>query len=561
MARHLKNPLRSTLVTSAAFACVLLFAAAAWAENTRGTSTGPATAKGFSHPDQYIHVQSVKIADNMEPVIPHPEQDKAAREKLAALERKFGKKPNILVFLTDDVGWMDVGFNGGGIAVGNDTPNLDKFAANGLIMTSAYSQPSCTPTRATILTGQLPVHHGLQYPPMYGQPGGLDGAITVAKLLSDQGYVTQGIGKWHMGENDGSLPQAVGFDDFRGFLSVSDEYTEWRDVNLNPEVALSPERFAYMEKSSFSKSEVQCVKGQKNCKDLRVIDLDVIKNLDQDWTAYGEKFIKAQASSKKPFFLYFGTRGCHFDNYPNDKFAGKSRARTSYSDCMVEIDDVFGRLMKALEESGQLENTLVIFSSDNGPEGEVAPYGRSPFRGYKGTTWEGGVRVPTFAYFKGVISPRKTEGLFDMADIFPTALSLAGKPGAETAKLLPANRYVDGIDQTSFLLADNGNSNRRSILYWMGSTFSAVRVDEFKYHRAVQITDMITQKGLNAGFSGGIVDKTGGLVMFNLYTNPQEDDSIGVRHVPMWNQLIMEFSRYKGVLQKYPPNFRLSGSY
>lgn len=550
---------RRTYLSFLVLGCALLCASAAMAENPRGTSTGPTNASGYVHPDQYLYTPGVKIADNLEPVIPHPEQDKAAREKLAALEKKFGKKPNILVFVLDDVGWMDVGFNGGGIAVGNDTPALDKYASEGLVMTSAYAQPSCTPTRATIMTGQLPAHHGLQYPPMYGQSGGLDGAITIAKLLSDQGYVTQAIGKWHMGENEGSLPQNVGFDDFRGFLSVSDEYTEWRDINANPEMALSPDRFAALDKAPFSHSEVHCKKGDKACQDLRVIDLESIKHLDDDWTTYGEQFIKAQASEKKPFFLYFGTRGCHFDNYPSDKFLGKSRARTSYSDCIVEMDDVFGRLTKALADSGQLENTLILFTSDNGPEGEVAPYGRSPFRGYKGTTWEGGVRVPTFVYFKGVIAPRKSEGLFDLADILPTALSLAGKPGAELGKLLPSDRYVDGIDQTSFLLADNGNSNRRSILYWMGSNFAAVRVDEFKVHRAVQITDLITKKGYNAGFSGGIVEKTGGLVMFNLYTNPQEDDSVGIRHIPAWNAVSSEFARYKGVLQKFPPDFRLPG--
>ena len=561
MARRPAFFLGSLVVVGLALVWTLLTSGAALAENIRGTTTGPTTAKGYSHPDQYIHMKAVPVADNLEPVMPHPDQDKAARDKLAALEKKFGKKPNIVVFVLDDVGWMDVGFNGGGIAVGNDTPNLDKFAADGLIMTSAYAQPSCTPTRATIMTGQLPVHHGLQYPPMYGQPGGLEGEITIAKLLSDQGYVTQGIGKWHMGENEGSMPHNVGFDDFRGFLTVSDEYTEWRDMSVNPEIALSPERFTLLEKMPFSHSEVHCVKGEKSCKELREIDLDVIKVLDQDWAAYGEQFIQAQSGSKKPFFLYYGTRGCHFDNYPNDKFAGKSRARTNYSDCMVEMDDVFGRIMKALAASGQLENTLVLFTSDNGPEGEVAPYGRSPFRGYKGTTWEGGMRVPTFAYFKDVIAPRKSEGLFDLADIFPTALSLAGKPGAELSKLLPADRYVDGIDQTSYLLADGGLSNRKSILYWMGSTFAAVRVDEFKVHRAVQITDLITKKGYNAGFSGGVIDKTGGLVMFNLYTNPQEDDSIGIRHIPMWNLVNMEFMRYRGVLQKFPPSFKLPGGY
>ena len=136
-----------------------------------------------------------------------PNRTKQARQKLATLEKKFGKKPNILIFIMDDVGWMDPGFNGGGEAVGNPTPNMDRLAQAGLILTSAYSTPSCTPTRATIHLGQNPLHHGLLRPPMYGEPGGLDGAVTVATVLQKLGYVTQGVGKWHMGENEGSLPQ------------------------------------------------------------------------------------------------------------------------------------------------------------------------------------------------------------------------------------------------------------------------------------------------------------------------------------------------------------------
>jgi arylsulfatase A-like enzyme len=154
-------------------------------------------------------MQDVKPADNMYPVIQHPDQDAEAQQKLAALEKKFGKKPNILVFLMDDVGYMDPGFNGGGVAVGNSTPVMDKLAYEGLVLSSAYSTPSCSPSRATIMTGQNPLHHGILRPPMYGEAGGLDGEITVAALLKKQGYVTQGIGKWHMGENQGSLPQNV----------------------------------------------------------------------------------------------------------------------------------------------------------------------------------------------------------------------------------------------------------------------------------------------------------------------------------------------------------------
>jgi arylsulfatase A-like enzyme len=156
--------------------CLLLsfvpWTSPAMAQNIRGSSTGPTTAKGYSHPNQFMHLQDVKPADNMYPVVAHPEQDRAARAKLAELETRFGKKPNILIFIMDDVGWMDPGFNGGGVAIGNDTPTMDRLASAGLLLTSAYSTPSCTPTRATIHTGQNPLHHGLLRPPMYGEPGG-----------------------------------------------------------------------------------------------------------------------------------------------------------------------------------------------------------------------------------------------------------------------------------------------------------------------------------------------------------------------------------------------------
>jgi arylsulfatase len=161
-----------------ALAAVAASAPAA-AQNIRGDASGPTSAPGFSHPEQYIHLKDVKPAPNLYPVIEHPEQDKAAAAKLAALAGKTGKKPNIMIFLLDDVGWMDPGFNGGGVAVGNATPVMDRLANEGLLLTSAYSTPSCSPTRATIHTGQNPLHHGILRPPMYGEPGGLDGATTI----------------------------------------------------------------------------------------------------------------------------------------------------------------------------------------------------------------------------------------------------------------------------------------------------------------------------------------------------------------------------------------------
>lgn len=298
----------------------------------------------------------------------------------------------------------------------------------------------------------------------------------------------------------------------------------------------------------YSKNEVHAVKGGK-LENIRDITIDVAKELDQDWCRYGEEFLAKQKDSKKPFFLYYNTRAAHMDNYPNDYYSGRSPARTTYSDVIVEIDDVFGRLMKALEASGQAENTLVIFTSDNGPEAELPPYGRTAFRGAKGSTWEGGVRVPTFAYWKNMITARKSEGLFDLADIFNTSLALAGKPGSEAGKLVPKDRYIDGIDQTSFLLGEKGQSNRKSIIYFLQTQLSAVRVDEFKIMRVVQLPDAIDHKGYQGGVSGITANTMGGQ-FYNLYTNPQEDEAAPIRHIPAGISVLSEFERYAEVMKK-----------
>lgn len=527
---------------------------------TRGSVTGQATAPGFDHPDEYITEFATPIAENMEPVIPHPAQDAQVREKLAALQAKTGRRPNILIFLMDDVGWMDPGFNGGGTAVGNATPNMDRLANEGLILTSAYSTPSCTPTRVTIHTGQNPLHHGLLRPPMYGEKGGLDGVKTFPRILQQLGYTTQGVGKWHMGENEGSLPQNVGYDDYYGFLGVSDMYTEWRDQYFNPEVALSPKRFALMNIIPFDHSNVHCTPNQpKKCDDRYEIDLSTLKRLDDDWAAYSAAFLRKQGQGGEPWFLYHATRGCHFDNYPSDEYAGRSRARTVYSDCMVHMDDILGKLVATLTETGQLENTLIFVTSDNGPECEVPPHGRTPFRGCKGSSWEGGVRVPTFAYWKGMIEPAQSDGLFDLADLFNTALSLAGKQGAAIGKAV-SGRYVDGIDQLSFLLGDEHLSNRRSRIYTLNQYFAGVRIDEFKASATLELQDAIFERGYTGGFSGAIVTETGGAIVTNLYTNPQEDVSIGVRHLPMAVMLGAEGERYDKVLKKYPISIKVGFS-
>ncbi len=196
------------------------------------------------------------------------------------------------------------------------------------------------------------------------------------------------------------------------------------------------------------------------------VTIPVLSRLDDEWAAYSERFIERMASDSRPWFLYHCTRGAHFDNYPHEKFPGKSPSKHPYKDTkdtIIELDDIVGRLVRKLEATGQLGNTLVFVSSDNGPEMETWPdAGVTPFRCAKGSTWEGGVRVPAVLSWPGMIEPRASDGLFDQLDLFATCLNLAGIP-----ERLPTDRYVDSIDQTSFLLAPDGDTCRKFRFYWL----------------------------------------------------------------------------------------------
>ncbi|MDL2216596.1 arylsulfatase [Desulfovibrio sp. OttesenSCG-928-M14] len=490
-------------------------------------------------------LKTTVIAENMTPVIMHAQDENTARAKLEAFTRMTGKKPNILLYIMDDVGWGDLGCYGGGAMLGAPTPVMDSLAREGVMLTSAYAQPSSSPTRATVLTGRLPVRHGILLPTMYGEDGGLKGEITIAQLLKESGYVTQAIGKWHVGENTESQPQSVGFDDFYGFLSVSDMYTEWRDTNFYPEIALSEARTKMVLNSGFETHLIHTTSKDNGGKYERVKEIDVqaSKVMDTDLAEYGKNFILGMKNSKQPFFLYFGTRGAHFDNYPPPAFEGKSFSKSPYRDTMMELDHHLGTLIAALEEIGELDNTIIFITSDNGPEMESWPdAGYSPFRGAKGSFLEGGQRVPGIAYWKGKIEGgRVLDGIFDLADLYNTFATLGG------AKL-PTDRYIDGIDQTSFLLGDSGQSNRKFMFYWNENTLSAVRCSEFKYHLRVY-NDRPLDVVNNGGFSG---TTGGGMRMFNLHLDPKEDRSYLIRKLIYRAAFGQGLAEHLATFVKYP---------
>lgn len=479
-----------------------------------------------------------------------PEREQAARGKLDAFVARTGRRPNILLILMDDVGWGDFGCYGGGVAVGAPTPNVDRLAREGLLLTSCYSEPSCTPTRASIMTGRLPMRHGLLVPPMYGMPGGLHGEITLPQLLSDAGYVTQAVGKWHMGENRESQPQHVGFDDFYGFLSVSDMYTEWRDPYFFPEVVYSEARTEWVRNLPFNKCFVHATRGGA-LENVEEVTIPVLSLLDDRWAAYSIDFLERMAGEQQPWFLYHCTRGAHFDNYPHERFLGSSPAKHPYKDTLVELDDIVGRLVDALRRTGQLEHTLIFVSSDNGPEMETWPDSAfTPFRCAKGSTWEGGVRVPAVVSWPGMVDGgRVSDGIVHLLDVFATAASLAGAGDA-----LPTDRYLDAVDQTSFLLApaDEGEvvSNRKAQHYWLTANYSAVRVGEYKY-MLTSISDDDTDV-LNPGGFTGRVQHYGYGRLYNLYLDPKESRSYMIRKLVYIDAILAETARHRRTFNQWP---------
>ena len=499
--------------------------------------------------EDVIVLDTVSIAPNFEPVLEHAAERREANAKLESYLGGRKRRPNIILFMMDDVGWGDLGCYGGGHAVGAPTPNMDRLAREGLLLTSCYSQPSCSPTRATTLTGRLPVRHGLLHPPMYGEQGGLAGEATLAKHLQDAGYVTQAVGKWHCGENDESLPHKVGFEDFYGFLSVSDMYTEWRDPYFYPEIARSPARTQWVEQFKFDRHWVHAKQGGE-INDLAEITIEVCEKLDDAWADYSERFIRRMASSDKPFFLQHATRGAHFDNYPRPELRGTSPAKYPYKDVMMELDAILGRLVKALKDTGQLEDTIIFITSDNGPEMEAWPdSGHTPFRCAKGSTWEGGVRVPGIFYWNGMIDPgRVSDGLFDMCDLFPTFLGFAG---VDPTQVVAQDTYIDGIDQTSMLLAEHGHSNRRHVYYWLQAAFSAIRCGEYKWVLTGTSTD--ATDAVNPGGFTGTQQTYSYPKIFNLYMDPKETHSTFVRRVVYNSTFIDAFGAHMKTLKSYPP--------
>lgn len=428
------------------------------------------------------------------------------------------KKPNILVIMGDDVGWFNIGAYHQGIMSGK-TPNLDKLASQGMRFTDYYAEASCTAGRANFITGEIPLRTGLTTVGQAGADVGMPAkACTIATALKAQGYATGQFGKNHLGDLNKFLPTLHGFDEFFGYLyhldAMSDPY--WYSFPQDEEFykkygprslvhcwatdtddATEVPRWGKVGKQKVvDEGPLPPFPDMKNVPNMH--DLPFLK-AKYDMTTFDEVLVKSSCEfmdkakkDGKPFFVWHNTTRMHVWTFLSEKYSSMQNSKTNYGleeAGMAQLDDNIGVLLKHLDDIGEADNTIVIFTTDNGAEVFTWPDGgMTPFRATKGTVWEGGFRVPCIARWPGKIKPGSVEnGMISGLDWFPTLLAAAGNPNI-TDQLLKGiklgdrdyKNHLDGYDQTA-LLTGQGPSARRELFYFGGAQLGAVRIDEFKF--------------------------------------------------------------------------------
>jgi arylsulfatase A-like enzyme len=421
------------------------------------------------------------------------------------LEPAFAASPpNLIIVFADDLGYGDLSCYGSPVI---RTPHLDRMAAEGLRFTDFYSASEvCTPSRAALLTGRYPIRSGMCGHRRVLFPNSVGGLplseITIAEALKQQGYATAHVGKWHLGIHEGSRPLDQGFDHSFG-LPYSN------DMDGRPNL---PKGASSLPNPPHDGWSVPLLR------DGKVVEIPADQTtLTRRYTEEAVRFITENKG--QPFFLYFAHTFPHVPLFASPAFKGKSRAGI-YGDAVEELDWSVGQVLDALKNQGIAENTLVFFTSDNGPWLVMGDQAGSAglLRDGKGSTWEGGMRVPGIAWMPGRIKPGVTSQLAHAMDLLPTALALAGA-------MKPANVILDGTDLTP-LLFDSKPLPQRPFFYYRGDQLFACRVGEWKAHFQTQI-----------GYGQPKPEAHEPPLLFHLGRDPSEKRNIAADHRAILDQI------------------------
>ena len=393
-------------------------------------------------------------------------------------------KPNILVLWGDDIGWWNISYNSRG-QMGYRTPNIDRIANEGVAFTDYYGQQSCTAGRAAFITGQNPIRTGLTKVGMPGADVGLqDEDPTIAELLKPQGYVTGQFGKNHLGDRDKYLPTMHGFDEFFGNLYHLNAEEEPEDEDY-PKDPRFKERFG-------PRGVLHCWadgEGGQKIEDTGPLTRKRMETIDDEVTEHALHFIDEAHAADKPFFVWYNTTAMHFRTHLADEHKGKS-GQGFYNDAMVAHDENIGRMLDKLDELGIAEDTIVMYSTDNGVHYNTWPdAGITPFRSEKNTNWEGGWRVPAFVRWPDKFKAGTViNGIVAMQEWLPTFLAAAGVPDIKERLLegyqVGDRRYkvhLDGYNILPYLTGEVDECPRRSFFYISDDgDILAIRMDDWK---------------------------------------------------------------------------------
>ncbi len=373
---------------------------------------------------------------------------------LGSLNAFAQNKPNVVYILVDNWGWGDIGVQGGT----TPTPEIDKLAAEGMRLTNYNVQNQCTPSRSVLQTGRLPIRSGTQKVPAPGEPDGLAlWEYTIAELMSDAGYTTALYGKWHVGSKVGRLPNNHGYDEWWGINEGSNAAGYTSTPQFDPEVAEVPHIW-------------QGKKGETSAK-VRLYDVDAKSKLDRETTERTISFINKNVNEKKPFFAYVGFTHFHPPWGVSLDFENKSKAGI-YADTKMEVDYNVGLILEAIKEAGIEKNTIVVLMGDNGAANYPSPGivtgevggSNGPWRGGLSTAYEGGMRTPAMIRWPGNVPAGKvSDEIVTDLDWYPTIANFI-----DEQERIPTDRPFDGINQEDFLLCKQENSNRESVLTYIG---------------------------------------------------------------------------------------------
>lgn len=464
------------------------------------------------------------------------------------------KKPNILIIWGDDIGWFNISAYNHGM-MGYKTPNLDEIAKGGIMFTDAYGQNSCTAGRSAFITGQSPFRTGLL---KVGLPGAKEGISekdpTIAELLKPLGYMTGQFGKNHLGDLDEHLPTNHGFDEFFGNLYHLNAEEE-------PENADYPKRAAF--KKRFGPRGVIHSFAGGEITDTGPLTRKRMETIDEEVTALTLKFMDKAHEAKKPFFIWYNTTRMHVWTHLKPESKGVT-GQGIYADGMAEHDEMVGQLLNKLDELGIADNTIVVYSTDNGAEVMSWPDGGTiPFRGEKNTTWEGGFRVPMMVKWPGKIKPGQVSNeIISQEDWLPTLLAAAGINDIKS-KLLEGykagekdfNVHLDGYNMLPYLTGKKTKGPRKEMLYFTdGGSLSALRYGQWK----LQFTEQRAH-GLNVWQEPLVTLRLPKL--FNLLRDPFERADIEGIGYPKWrfDRLFLlvpaqaYVAKFLGTLREYPP--------